>query len=384
MTKKKLKVAYLTRAEFGVIGGAASYMFPSTVSKHHDVLVLESCARKSLRLEPVVFRNAHIPIVNIYNKKKVARMRNKYEVLRGYKPDIVHVFQSGNCLNDVKLLRQLPTKPIVILDFRTPLYSPKSIRIHFTKLKTFFKSQFYIDWVITHSSLTLRSNLPIRIKRFTEVPPGVELARFSPKKRHRHQPRNFIFIGSLAKTRRLDILIDLFKSAIKSIDHFLKLDIYGQGDAAPDIQKQIESSNLEKNITLKGIVAQNELFKRMPEYDAGIAYVPDKGLGTIFSKAPSLKSLEYAASGIPIVASATIGHKFYQSNYGFEFELFDNHRDGFVNALNNIRKNDATQNMVEQNLSAIKNFDWDHIIKAKLLPTYQCLITNSSRCAYNR
>lgn len=380
MTQKKLKVAYLTRGKFGVIGGAASYMFPSTVGKHHDVLVLESSAQEALSREPVVFQNTSIPIVNIYNKKKVIRLRNKFEALCKYKPDIVHVFQSGNCFNDVRLLRQLPTKPIVILDFRTPLYSPKSIRIHIAKLKNYFKSQFYIDWVITHSSLTLRSNLPVRIKCYTEVPPGVELARFSPQQRgRRHKPKNFIFIGSLSKTRRLDLLVDMFKSAVEKINPSLKLDIFGQGDAIEDLQKQIESCCLENNISLKGIVAQKELFKRMPEYDAGIAYVPDKGFRTIFSKAPSLKSLEYAASGIPIIASATIGHKYYHNNHGFKFELFDNHCHGFVNALNNLCQNSETQNMVEQNLLAIKNFDWNHIIKTKLLPTYQHLVKNSHR-----
>ena len=60
---------------------------------------------------------------------------------------------------------------------------------------------------------------------------------------------------------------------------------------------------------------QNQLFKEMSRYDAGVAYVQDEGPGKIFNKSPSLKSLEYSAAGIPILASETIGHKEYQEKF---------------------------------------------------------------------
>lgn len=374
MTFKQLKIAYLVRAEFGVIGGAASYMFPSTVGKHHDVLVLESCPHESRKLEPVVFQNSVIPVVNIYDDKKVIRMRNKLNVLSDFSPDIVHVFQSAKCLYDVMQLRRLPSKPIIILDFRTPLYAPKSVRVHFAKLKNFFKCQFYIDWVITHSNLTLRSNLPLRLKRFTEIPPGVDLAKFNPNNIRSQNPNKFIFIGSLARTRRIDLFIDFFRHAITELDSSLTLDIYGQGDAASDIQNQIENYNLQNSISLKGVMTQKGLFKVISKYDVGIAYIPDEGVGSMFSKAPSLKSLEYAAAGIPIIASATTGHKYYQDKHGFVFELFNNNCDDFVKVIDKISKNGVLNNMVDQNLIAVKKFDWNHIVESKLLPLYDQLV----------
>lgn len=348
-------------------------MFPVCVAKQHEVLVLKTVRPDALKKERIVYNDHSLYIVNIFSKDPRQRIFKAYRSLNKFKPDIVHLFQSVRCHTDARHLRYLTPNAKWILDFRSPLFATKGSSEQFKRLKNFFLSQFHVDWIMTHSKLTLASNLPIRIKKSTEIPPGVDLKIFKPRVHKESMPVKFVFIGSLAKIRKVDLLINMFQKAMNSLKVSIKLDIYGKGNALEDITMLIKNKSLQNSICLKGVLPQKELFVKLGEYDVGIAYVPNEGEGRLFSKAPSLKSLEYAAAGLHVIASATQGHKDYMNRFGFEFELFKNSCEDFQAIIKKILTTGFSSKMIEKNQQALENFDWYKIVEKKLIPLYRRL-----------
>jgi glycosyltransferase involved in cell wall biosynthesis len=158
----------------------------------------------------------------------------------------------------------------------------------------------------------------------------------------------------------------------------LKLDIYGQGDAENELQEIIKQHFSSNNVSLKGFVSQDKLFSLLPNYDVGVAFIYDHPEASFYCKAPSLKSLEYAAAGLPVIASKTPGHLDYMNRFGFKFELFNNTLESFQKLINKLTVYGFNENDVANNLKSAKRFDWDVIAQTKLLPFYEDLVDYTS------
>jgi glycosyltransferase involved in cell wall biosynthesis len=170
--------------------------------------------------------------------------------------------------------------------------------------------------------------------------------------------------------------VDYFIKTISKIGYDLTLDIYGTGDKENELKELIDRKISANNVSLKGFLSQKELFSILPEYDAGIAFVYDKTWDSIYSKAPSLKTLEYAAAGLPVIASKTQGHLDYMNRFGFRFLLFSNNFKSFCDLIKKIVLQGFNENDVKKNLECIKQFEWDNITKKKLFPLYENLAKN--------
>jgi glycosyltransferase involved in cell wall biosynthesis len=203
-----------------------------------------------------------------------------------------------------------------------------------------------------------------------ETPPGVDLNLFSPSipDTRKKNCRNFVFIGSLSPIRNIEFLIENFSDLANTTDEHIHLDIIGGGPAEKQLGQKIESIGCEKYVHLAGIKNQKELFSSLSSYDAGIAYVPNGPHET----APSLKSIEFAASGIPIFASDTPGHQAY-SKRGFDFIFFKNKPASFKKVLAMAIRDGVAVDSIYKNLQAVTDYGWAQIINNKLLPLYDHL-----------
>jgi glycosyltransferase involved in cell wall biosynthesis len=83
------------------------------------------------------------------------------------------------------------------------------------------------------------------------------------------------------------------------------LDIYGDGDGKQGIMRAIDERRVAQGIGVHRPIPQPELFKRLSGYDVGLAYVPRRPYGA----ALPLKTLEYLACGLPVVAANTVGNR---------------------------------------------------------------------------
>jgi glycosyltransferase involved in cell wall biosynthesis len=366
-----MRIVYITRSAFGVLGGADSYLLPSYAQNFFDVIVLSPHSPNTR--EKIVFLNPRIRVINTYSRNINELLTNTCNEIDKFRPDIIHIFHNFYLLNYVVALNALFPDIKIVIDFRSPpIVSQwrKLVRLQYS----YFLAHLYANHVFTHSLRTLGQNLPIRFSKATEIPLGVELDKFNRiDKIHKTEKlTKFIYTGSLNRTRQIDILVKAFIAIVNKSSLPITLDLFGDGDALEYLRKIVNEQNLSEMIRLKGAIPQNEIYKILCNYDAGIAYVPNE----LYSAAPSLKSLEFAAAGLPVLASNTLGHRDYCKRFGFNFILFSNSIDDIADKILTMRDSDEIKKKVDINSQMIKAFDWKNITKDKLLPAYKDIINN--------
>jgi glycosyltransferase involved in cell wall biosynthesis len=376
--KKKLRIAYIIRSRFGLMGTAASYMFAAKTNQKHVVLVLEMNPSTGSDDTPISYFDKKIRVINRFaHQEKMIGYQTTW-ILNQYKPDIVHLFHSDRCLKDILYLRSLNKKPKIVLDFRSPIFANKVSRSYIKLLNIYFFCHLFADKIITHSKLSLPGNLPLRFKKYTEIGPGINMSLFQTSSKKNKNAKKFIYIGSLNKNRKIHLLVDYFMKTTARLGYDLTLDIYGQGDTEHELHELINQRFFDRNVSLKGFISQEKLFSLLPKYDAGIAFIHVGPGASIFSRAPSLKSLEYAAAGLPVIASNTLGHLDYMNRFGFRFELFNNTFESLYNVIKQIVVQGFDENDVTNNLNCVKRFDWELITQTKLFPLYNNLAGTNS------
>jgi len=359
-----VKIAFITRSGFGVLGGGASYYFPALLSVEHEVLVITPA---SATKEEVVRSSEGIRVSSISAGAGRWALYEIYRQLEDFKPDIVHVFHSPRCLAYVYGLKSFFPKAKWVLDFRSPpvvegFWSRNKLRLKY------YISQFCYDVVVTHSFRTIRDNVLFPVSGVLEVPPGVELSRVRCKDRvsRGRFPERFVYVGSVSRSRQVDKLINAFAQWAQKQERAVRLDVIGGGNALEEMRRLVREKELTRFVSILGALPQECLFNKIAEYDAGIAYVPYDH----FARAPSLKSLEYAAAGLPILASDTEGHKDYSSRFGFKFSYFSNNQSSMIRALESFSHHFATDDSWLSNLERVRPFDWKVVVERLLLPIY--------------
>ncbi|GLQ05764.1 hypothetical protein GCM10007924_09850 [Sneathiella chinensis] len=359
-----MRIAYITRAPFGAIGAAASYMFPKVMAEHCDVLVLSP--RAELHAEEIVVENSGLDLCELTSESANGRCLELFRALDRFKPDIVHMFQGPDCLLYMDQLKNSLGEAKWILDFRSPLITNRE-RAKKRMLKRYFLCQFYADRILSHSNLTIRDNIGKRFRRVFEVPPGVDLKKFSGKTTGTKRIKRFVYVGSVSKVRNIEFLVKEFASFAAQVKEDVSLDIIGGGDALEGLLAKVSAQNWS-SINLIGSLPQDQVFEKLGQYDLGIAYVPNGR----YDRAPSLKSLELSAAGLPILASDTAGHRDYMDRFGFQFNLFKNQLGSLTENLRSISNADLEKQRMK-NLEVVEGFDWQTIGLQRLLPLYRDL-----------
>ena len=121
------------------------------------------------------------------------------------------------------------------------------------------------------------------------------------------------------------------------------------------------------NVCFKGIVDRKYLFGKLPEYDLGLSYIPSG----IYETAPALKTLEYLACGLPVLATNTHGNRMFvkQGINGFlaDESLF---AQQIVEIVSQVELPEIRQNA----RVSVASFDWKKIVNERLLPVYRNLL----------
>ncbi len=115
-----------------------------------------------------------------------------------------------------------------------------------------------------------------------------------PKESKSSSTLKIIYIGTIDKLRRFDMVID---SLIPFKNRDWILDIYSMD--RKNFEKSIKEELREK-ITYKGFLPRDELLKRVGEYDIGMFLLPESRL---YKVASPTKVMEYYQMGIPAIMS---------------------------------------------------------------------------------
>jgi len=134
------------------------------------------------------------------------------------------------------------------------------------------------------------------------VPCGASHAMFTDPQRQAANGSTFVigFLGSLKPWHGIDLLLEAFLE-LRSMSDCYRLLIVGSGPLLAHIEEFRHRHDFESVITLSGSVAHEQVPSLLAQMDVGVAPYPPL---TPFYFSP-LKVWEYAASGVPIVASAS-------------------------------------------------------------------------------
>lgn len=311
-----------------------------------------------------LLRNAGVTVIELAGGK--SWYDGLYETAKAVQSDIVHVFIHAGCGVYPVIMNTNPGAGF-ILDIRSPALRTGLSR-YAVQMKNRLEPLLY-DAITAHG---IESAWTLISKRHTIhlVPPGIELACIPthPRADDNSGPLRLIYIGSLRSLRKVPDMIEAVLMAGNSVP--LQLDIYGDGEDLGTIESMIRQNQAEEWIHLKPIIPRNDLLRRLGLYDIGLSYVPK----ALYDPAPPLKTMEYLASGITVIATNTRGNELlidHQENGILAAEDPQAFAEGILLAANNPQ---LRRKFAKNGRPSVEQYDWKHIVETQLLPVYEGVV----------
>lgn len=239
------------------------------------------------------------------------------------KIDIVHCFYPNSSLLGAVLFKLNNKDVRIIYDVRSPWIEMSIERGFINKwIVPMYKKILYSEekWLCNKTDefifitegiknyYTKKYNLAN--KKIFISPSGVDTNIFKKVKTDIRQKYgikdNEILIGSvggIAKIRKLDEFLDIFKEIINK-NKKIKLMFVGEGDSLQDLKNK--SLNFNKNVIFVGKVPHDEVPEYISAFDFGLCHLPNI---FIYQNSFPLKILEYLACGVPVLASELKAHE---------------------------------------------------------------------------
>lgn len=315
-----MKIMFILPFPIGTMGSTSSFLISRELAYLGHKVVMVSPIKDNNATQPFDKRDLRTIQKFEYDPKssKIRIIKDIFETIKQHKPDVVHVvFRRWSFLYPVvcKLLRNHHAKWVV--DIRSPLVSSGLRRVLGRSIGPL--EQLGYDAVAGASDATIRDVISVLRKPKYSIPLVIQTENFHDHERLKHdetdtfKAKKFVYIGSLSRTRGIDRLIQAFKFAYEYLgnDAVLSLDIFGTGASEEDLKKYIAMNHLSRVVFLRGVISYKELAKRLTEYDVGLAYIPYNN----YYDSPALKTLEYMAAGLLVIASDTSGNKMFVKNY---------------------------------------------------------------------
>lgn len=283
-----------------------------------------------------------------------------------FRPDIVHVFHHFMCGLYPLLIRGKGLAPKFILDIRSPLLKRGFVR-RLIQIKNRFEIYFYHS-ILAHS---IKSGYTVLGKErcLVHVPPGVNFSILLPLDagKVRTETLRLVYIGSVDRKRQLDKMI---LGVVKAAQHVrLLLDIYADKQFSENLQRLVEVLGAQDYIHFRGMIKQEALFAVMPEYDAGLAYIPKE----LYDFAPPLKTIEYLACGLPVIATATEGNMQFVEG-GKNGVLTEWTPEAYAEGIIRFARSPGVSMSPAEMRQSVEQYDWGDIVAGKLIPEYRRLI----------
>ncbi|WP_304544087.1 glycosyltransferase [Sulfurimonas microaerophilic] len=368
-----MKLLYFSPRPFGMMGTPGTYQLTEAFNKFLDTLVVS--AKYNTSAVDIVYKpqeNLKIEELDINDSDFLEHLSR---LAMDFQPDILCIANYAKWYDVAQVLKNVLPNTKIVLDIKSPLITGEENQLQIlnsVQLKS--KShQHLLDLVISRCPEDIESWIPNCNVESSLYPLGLDLSLFHPKKELKldNNKLRMIFIGSYSKNRKLNRLLELMAGLREDIKKKISLDMYGSGLAKEELSKQINSLCLEHIINLHDAVDQKTLFTLLPKYDVGLGWVPKE----IYDAAPSLKSLEYIASGLIPLLTSTKGHV-REVTDGFNAVLFDESIKSFELAIDKILNGAFGERELEENLKRIEERSWDTIASNVLLPIFKSLSLN--------
>jgi glycosyltransferase involved in cell wall biosynthesis len=225
-----------------------------------------------------------------------------------------------------------------------------------------------IDEKVSDRIFSSRSDVSI-------LPLGVDLSLFTPEGES-YDRTNWGFkkediiigyTGNLHSSKGIGKLVDSFIQA-KRKDSRLRLVIIGSGPAKKVVKEKVSIHNLSDSVILVGEVDFEKIPNYLRTFDIGAAYIPNKPQ---FRNQPPLKTVEFLACGLPIVATNTPGNLRFATPDTNGIIVSDE-VESFSSGILRLSENEKLRHQLGQkSRESISDYDYEKIVTEYLIPIYE-------------
>lgn len=362
-----MRLLFVHKSTLGAFGEAAINYFPAKVAAEgHQVSFIASGGGNA------DFLRSHQ--VEVYEIDRSQRwLRETHRLIESLKPDLVHVFLHTGCGILPALWRMRQDGPKFVLDIRSPLLRSGFPRL-LHRAKNLMEPLFF-DAIMTHSIESAWTQLGRRDDMYF-LPPGVDFGLVGDAARLAEKntgisPAKLVYTGSLDRLRNPHLLIEALIQASEKTN--LQLDIYGDGSERHALEAYVAGKDKSDVIRFMGLVDRKTLFQKLPEYDLGLAYVP----GGMYETAPALKTLEFLACGLPVLATNTYGSRMFV-RHGYNGHLAGQDPAAFAHAILEVLETEKLNALRANARASVEQYDWGTITRDKLIPVYMQLLSRTT------
>ncbi len=358
-----MKIFFLQKRSVGDLGAPAFEYVPRVLAElGHEVRVMglgdgPSCASESEGIKVITVgpRDSWIRKLRLISSE--------------FRPDVFHVHIHHGCGLYPFIVPRSPTRPLFILDIRSPLLSTGFER-KLRQWKNLIETLGY-DAVCAHGIESGRTVIgPWREIHW--VPSGVDMGlvpEWAGEPQGLHSPMRLVYTGSSSPKRGLPRMLEGVAIAAKETPILLDMFIY-DGTLA-------QINDLTRDLGLVEIarvwhkVPREELLPRLQSYDVGLAYVPK----VPYDPAPPIKTQEYLACGLAVVATDTVGNRLFVKE-GVTGLLVSEDPHAYAQGILNIPTRISFPEARRMARTSMECFEWRKVVQERLLPLYDRLLAS--------
>jgi glycosyltransferase involved in cell wall biosynthesis len=234
----------------------------------------------------------------------------------------------------------------------------------------------YFDAIITSNHHMREKFYPQNLHdRLFIVPIGVNLDHFKPsspsevldikRRLFKTEDKIFVYEGTFSG-RKLEILVSAFGMVLQRYAA-ARLLIIGSGDGSGSLNKLSRSLGIEEKVRFTGMVPYNDVARYVSAADIGVSYIP---LTEYYDVQTPLKTMEFLASGLPVIATATKANKDLIKD-GYNGLLTEESKEAMADAMFLLISNDELRKKLAQNArESVTRLNWKNIVQNELIPAY--------------
>lgn len=384
-TQDKYTVCYVVSNYYPTPGATTPYEIATHMaSRGHDVYVIAPRLKGQRHVEHIdgvlVYR-VHVPGRPVRFSNMILAVR-ALTILSRKTADIVHVtFSPQQFMLPLlgKLLFRLK-KPRWVFHMISVSVDKNPWRRFLQNRKSKFESTFF-DAVITSNRYIKERMLGKNWRRPVYlVPIGVNCARFShpdPKvvqtlrDQWRITPYEciLIYIGTLSG-RNLAILIQAFKMITERYDG-VRLFMVGDGEERRNLCRLVTQLNISDRVVFTGHADYQSIPAFLSLAQIAVSPIPKND---IYDIQPPLKTLEYLASGLPVVATDTIANRIFIKD-GVNGILVSDEETDICNGIDRLLAEKELGDRLRSGAHMSSSmYGWDITVTHHLEPSYRDII----------
>jgi len=360
-----MKILFVQKSKLGRYEMAAGYYFPVELARlGHDITVVAPTGG-----DATAFLNAGVKVTEI--EAGASWLGGLRRIALSFRPEIVHVFIHAGCGLYPFVMRFGRSAPKFVLDIRSPLLRTGLLR-KIVQIKNRLEIIGYSS-IFTHSIESGHTVIG-DTREMVLAPPGVDcsiLPKLMGAKSEHGGIFKLVYVGSIDVKRQLDQMIRSVALARQRVP--LTLDLYGDGNAVAGLQEMVNAAGMQEYVHFKGKIARKSLFEIIDGYHAGLSYIPRE----LYNAAPALKTLEYLACGIPVIATDTDGNRMFVQD-GKNGMLTGWTPEAFADGILRFAEGDVRLASPAELRGGVAEYDWGNIVEKRLMPAYSELLADAS------